>query len=147
VRKLSRKSKIVAASAALALTCIGGGAAFAYRNITGSTAGAASNPVGDGAFVLTATFAAGLAPGGSKPIAYTASNSTGRSVVVGDLAATVTTNADGWLPEWFMATAETSNSRVPADASGIPVGVSTVACSPREGTAERCESAILITMC
>ena len=143
MRKLPRKSKIIGIAAAFALTAIGGGAAFAYRNPS-STAAPAMNPVRFSVVVLTASFPAGLVPGGSQHIAYTASNSTGNSVLVGDLAATVSTNADGCLPAWFTATAETSNSMVPSGVSGIPVGSGTLSFIDSNDDQDACRGATVI---
>ena len=143
MRKLPRKSQTIGIAAAFALTAIGGGTAFAYWN-TSSTIDPERNPVRYGAVTLTAKFPAGLAPGSSQHISYTASNSTGNSVLVGDLAATVSTSAKGCLPAWFTATAETSKSRVPPGVSGIPVGSGTLSFTDSNDDQDACRGATVI---
>ena len=143
MRRLPRKSRIIGIAAAFALTAIGGGTAFAYWN-TSSTFDPEMNRVRYGAVVLTAAFPAGLAPGGSQHIAYTASNSTGNSVLVGDLAATVSTSAEGCLPAWFTVTAETSKSWVPSGVSGIPVGSGTLSFTDSNEDQDACRGTTFI---
>ena len=140
MRKLPRKNQIMGVAAAFTLMAIGGGTAFAYRN-TSSTIDPAMNPVRYGVVTLTAVFPAGLAPGGSQHITYTATNSTGNSVLVGDLAATVSTRADGCLPAWFTVTAETSKSRVPPGGSEIPVGSGTLSFTDTNDDQNACRGA------
>ena len=143
MRKLPRKSQIIGIAAAFTLTAVGGGTAFAYRNPS-STAAPAMNPVRFGAVTLTAAFPAGLAPGGSQHITYTASNSTRNTVLVGDLAATVSTSATGCLPAWFTVTAETSKSRVPPGGSGIPVGSGTLSFTDSNEDQDACRGTTVI---
>ncbi len=122
MRKLSKKSRVTAAVAGVALVAVGGGAAYAYWTTTGSGTGTATNSAGGGTVTLHANFAGGLAPGNSVPVSYTADNSTTSSTVVGALTASVTTNVAGCLPEWFQVTAVTSNTNVAAGANGTSVG-------------------------
>jgi hypothetical protein len=143
MRKLSRKSKIVAAGAALALTGLGGGVAFAYWSTTGTGSGTGTNSAGGGHVELTASFAGGLAPGGSQPIAYAGTNTSSSSTVVGALSAVVTTNVGGCLPEWFTATAATSGTTLAAGASGS-VGSGTLTFIDLPGTdQDACKSAVV----
>ncbi|BCW65036.1 hypothetical protein HAV21_12065 [Paenarthrobacter sp. MSM-2-10-13] len=122
MRKLSKKSRVTAAVAGVALVAVGGGAAYAYWTTTGSGNGTATNSAGGGTVTLHANFAGGLAPGNQVDVAYTADNSTTSSTVVGALTASVTTNVAGCLPEWFQVTAVTSNSPVAANTTGTSVG-------------------------
>jgi hypothetical protein len=142
MRKLSRKSKIVAAGAALALTTVGGGAAIAYWSTTGTGSGTGTNSAGLGTVTLVATFAGGLAPGGSQPIAYTGTNNTTSSTVVGALATVVTTNNVGCDPAWFTATAVTSNSTLAANATGS-VGSGTLTFADTADNQDACKSAVV----
>ncbi|MEV7607787.1 hypothetical protein AB0N65_20330 [Paenarthrobacter sp. NPDC089322] len=122
MRKLSKKSRITATVAGVALVAVGGGAAYAYWTTTGSGNGSATNAAGGGTVTLHATFDAGLAPGNEVSVAYTADNSTTSSTVVGALSANVATNVAACLPEWFEVTAVTSNSPVAANSTGTSVG-------------------------
>ena len=122
MRKLSKKSRITAAVAGVALVAVGGGAAYAYWTTTGSGSGEATNAAGGGTVTLHATFDGGLAPGNQVAVAYTADNATTSSTVVGALSANVTTNVAGCLPAWFEVTAVTSNSPVAANSTGTSVG-------------------------
>ncbi|YCK82217.1 hypothetical protein M1D89_02955 [Arthrobacter sp. D3-18] len=122
MRKLSKKSRITAAVAGVALVAVGGGAAYAYWTTTGSGSGEATNAAGGGTVTLHATFAGGLAPGNEVAVAYTADNATTSSTVVGDLSANVTTNVATCLPAWFEVTAVTTNTPVAANSTGTSVG-------------------------
>lgn len=126
MRKLSKKSRITAAVAGVALVAVGGGAAYAYWTTTGSGNGSATNSAGGGTVTLHATFAGGLAPGNSVPVSYTADNSTTSGTVVGALSANVTTNVPDCLPAWFEVTAVTTNSPVAANSTGTSVGSGTL---------------------
>ncbi|MFJ5957687.1 hypothetical protein ACIQC5_17235 [Paenarthrobacter sp. NPDC092416] len=126
MRKLSKKSRITAAVAGVALVAVGGGAAYAYWTTTGSGNGSAANSSGGGTVTLHATFDAGLAPGNAVSVAYTADNATTTGTVVGALSATVTTSDAGCLPAWFDVTAVTSNTLVAANTTGTSVGSGTL---------------------
>lgn len=126
MRPMTKKNKVLAAAGALALVAGGGGAAFAYWTTTGSGNGTASNSAGGGTITLHATFDAGLAPGNSVPVAYTADNGTTSSTKVGGLTASVSTNVAGCDAAWFDVTAVTSNTTVAAGATGISVGSGTL---------------------
>src|SRR4029453_4521474 len=108
MRKLSKKSRITATVAGVALVAVGGGAAYAYWTTTGSGNGSAANSAGGGTVPLHPTFAAGLSPehGGTTGAA------------AGALHATVATSDAGCLPAWFTVTADTSNSHVAANSTG-----------------------------
>jgi hypothetical protein len=126
MRKLSKKSRITATVAGVALVAVGGGAAYAYWTTTGSGSGSAANSAGGVTVTLLATFNAGLAPGNQTAVAYTADNSTTSGTVVGALTANVTTSDAACLPSWFEVTADTSNSLVAANSTGTSVGSGTL---------------------
>ncbi|KQQ92398.1 hypothetical protein ASF72_02365 [Arthrobacter sp. Leaf141] len=126
MRTMTKKNKVLATAGALALVAGGGGAAYAYWTTTGSGSGTATNSAGQGTITLHANFAAGLAPGNSVPVSYTADNGTSSSTKVGALTASVTTNVTGCLPGWFVVTADTSNTTVSANTPGIEVGSGTL---------------------
>jgi hypothetical protein len=143
MRKMTKKSKIVAVAAAIALTGVGGGAAFAYWTTTGSGSGSSANSLGGGTVALHATFAPGLAPGNSETVTYTADNASTTNTVVGALSATVTTSDSGCLPGWFTVTAGTTNSTVVAGTSGVSVGSGTLTFLDGAANQEACKGAVV----
>jgi hypothetical protein len=143
MRKLTKKSKVIAVAASVALVAVGGGTAYAYWTTTGSGSGNANNSAGGGTVTLHASFADGLAPGNSVPVTYTADNSTTSSTVVGALSATVTTSVPECLPAWFTVTATTSNSPVAAGATGTQVGSGTLALVDNAANQDACKSAVV----
>ncbi|AOY73627.1 hypothetical protein IG195_09000 [Arthrobacter sp. TES] len=143
MRKLSKKSRITAAVAGVALVAVGGGAAYAYWTTTGSGNGTATNSAGGGTITLFATFDGGLAPGNQVDVAYTATNSMTSSTKVGELTPTVSTDKAGCLPGWFTATAETSNTLVAAGAtSSVGAGTLTFNDSATENQ-DACKGAVV----
>lgn len=143
MRKLTKKSKVIAVAASVALVAVGGGTAYAYWTTTGSGSGAAANSVGGGTVALHASFDAGLAPGNSVPVTYTADNSTNTGTVVGALTATVTTSAAECLPAWFTVSADTSNSPVAAKSTGTQVGAGTLTFLNNAANQDACKSAVV----
>ncbi|ABM08218.1 hypothetical protein [Paenarthrobacter aurescens] len=143
MRKLSKKSRVTAAVAGVALVAVGGGAAYAYWTTTGSGNGTATNSAGGGQVTLHATFAGGLAPGNQVSVAYTADNATTSSTVVGALSANVTTDVAGCLPEWFEVTAVTSNSSVAANTTATPVGSGILKFNDSAANQDACKSAVV----
>ncbi|MGN6404413.1 hypothetical protein, partial [Sinomonas sp.] len=92
MNKMTKKTKAVLAVASAGMLSVGGAAAFAYWTTTGTGTGSATASAGGGTVTLHSSFAAGLAPGQSATVTYTADNSNPSSTVVGALAATVTTS-------------------------------------------------------
>jgi len=142
MRKLTKKSKVIAVAASVALVAVGGGTAYAYWTTTGAGTGTAANSTGGGTVTLHANFAAGLAPGNSEPVTYTADNGTTTSTVVGALTAKVTTSVPECLPAWFTVSATTSNSTVAAN-STAQVGAGTLAFLDSAVNQDSCKSAVV----
>ena len=141
MRKLTKKSKVIAVAASVALVAVGGGTAYAYWTTTGT--GTGTNSTGGGTVTLHASFAAGLAPGNSVPVTYTADNSSNTGTVVGALTASVTTSVPECLPAWFTVTATTSNSSVLANSTGTQVGSGTLAFLNDAANQDACKSAVV----
>ncbi|MHC6220053.1 hypothetical protein [Arthrobacter sp. MMS24-S77] len=142
MRKLSKKGKIYAAAASIALVAASGGAAYAYWTTTGTGSGTAANSTGGGTVTLHATFAAGLAPGNSTSVAYTADNGSNTGTVVGALSATVSTSdPTHCLATWFDVTAVTSNSAVTPNSTGTSVGSGTLTFKNDAANQDACKSA------
>ena len=141
MRKLSKKGKVYAVAASIALVAASGGAAFAYWSTTGSGSGSAANSAGGGTVTLHATFNAGLAPGNSTAVAYTADNSSNTSTVVGALSATVSTSDPNCLASWFTVTATTSNSTAAPNSVGTSVGSGTLTFANSAVNQDACKSA------
>jgi len=143
MRKLTKKSKVIAVAASVALVAVGGGTAYAYWTTTGTGTGTGTNSTGGGTVTLHASFAAGLAPGNSVPVTYTADNSSNTGTVVGALTASVTTSVPECLPAWFTVTATTSNSSVLANSTGTQVGSGTLAFPNDAANQDACKSAVV----
>jgi hypothetical protein len=141
MRKMTKKSKVAALAASVALVAVGGGAAYAYWSTNGSGSGFAANSNGGGTVTLHATFDAGLAPGNFVPVAYTADNLTSSSTVVGALSATVSTSVAGCLPAWFTVTAPLGTTTVPANTSGASLGSGTLTFADVALDQDACKSA------
>ncbi len=142
MRKLSKKGKVYAAAATVALVAASGGAAYAYWTTTGTGSGGAANSTGGGTVTLHATFAAGLAPGNSTSVAYTADNASNTDTVVGALTATVSTSdPTHCLASWFTVTASTSNSPVAHNSTGTSVGSGTLTFLNDAANQDACKSA------
>lgn len=142
MRKLTKKSKVIAVAASVALVAVGGGTAYAYWTTTGAGTGTAAASTGGGTVTLHANFAAGLAPGNSESVTYTADNGTTTSTVVGALTAKVTTSVPECLPAWFTVSANTSNSTVAAN-STAQVGTGTLAFLDSAANQDACKSAVV----
>ncbi len=69
---ISRKK--IAAAAAIATVGIGGVVAYAYWTTTGAGTGSANAASSNGTIVLHASFPAGIYPGGSETVSFTADN-------------------------------------------------------------------------
>lgn len=143
MRKMTKKSRVLAAAGALALVAGGGGAAYAYWTTTGSGSGSATNSEGGGTVTLHATFDAGLAPGNNVSVTYTADNSTNTGTKVGALSADVTTSDAGCLPEWFTVTAVTDNALVAANTDGTQVGTGTLEFLNSDDNQDACKGAVV----
>jgi hypothetical protein len=91
---------------------------------------------------LHSSFAAGLAPGQSTAVTYTADNANDSSTVVGALTANVTTSDANCLPSWFTVTAVTSNTNVAAHKSA-QVGTGTLTFLDDAANQDACKSATI----
>jgi len=65
MRKMSKKSRIVAVAAAVTLTAVGGGAAFAYWTTTGAGTGSGATGTNAAISVVQTSVVGGLQPGGA----------------------------------------------------------------------------------
>jgi len=123
MKKHLSKRRVVVSAIVVALA-IASGVAYAYWTSTGSGSGTASAATPSGSLVLHATFPAGIYPGGSKTVTFTADNSMGTDGYVANIVftsvtstvpacSTVLTNNPG---QFTMANV-TSNTVVPNGAS------------------------------
>jgi hypothetical protein len=116
MRKLNKK--IVVGTAAAAVVLAGGGVAFAYWTTSGSGTGNATNASANGVVVLHASFLAGLTPGGSAPVSFTADNVGTSSLRVGTVS-TVVTASGTCDASWFSVADVVENQTIAAGASGV----------------------------
>ena len=97
--RLSKKFAAIAVSVGVAVTAT---AAFAYWSAEGSGTGGGNVAAGNGALVLHATVpTAGLFPGGSVTVPYTADNASSTDLQVGTVHAVVNTSVPACLASWF----------------------------------------------
>jgi hypothetical protein len=147
MRKMTKKSKVLAAAGALALVAGGGGAAVAYWTTLGSGYGTATNSEGNGTVTLHANFADELSPGNTVDVLYTADNSSNTGTKVGALSATVTTSVGACLPAWFTVSALTDNALVAANTSGTQVGTGVLEFLNSDDNQDACKgAAVTITV-
>lgn len=144
MRTMTKKNKVLATAGALALVAGGGGAAYAYWSTTGAGSGAAANAASNGTLNLTATFAAGLAPGNQVNVAYTAANPNTTGSRVGALTATVSTSdPTNCKASWFEVTAVTSDSLVAAGATNVSVGSGVLKFNNSDDNQDACKLAVV----
>jgi hypothetical protein len=122
MRKMTKKNKIAAVAASVALVAVGGGAAYAYWSATGTGSGSAATADGTSQVALVASFGAGIAPGGTRTVTYTATNPNSSSTTVSALGATVSTVAPGCDPAWFTVTAPAGTTALAANATSVALG-------------------------
>ncbi|MDQ0632508.1 hypothetical protein QFZ40_000417 [Arthrobacter pascens] len=117
MRKMTKKNKIAAVAASAALVAVGGGAAYAYWSTTGSGGGSALASPGTTTSTVTidATFALGLAPGGSEDITYTGTNPNSSSTTVTLDRAVVTANNGCDAASWLAASVPTATTTIAAN--------------------------------
>lgn len=119
MRKIITRHKWLTAVSTVVVALALAGGAYAY--FTGSGGGTGSATVGtSGAVVLTATVPAGITPGTSEPVSFTAANPTSSGIYVSTLSlASVTVDAGhtGCLVGDFSMANVTENHEVPANAT------------------------------
>lgn len=143
MRKMTKKNKIAAAAASVALVAVGGGAAYAYWSATGTGSGSALTSEGTQSVVLVASFGAGIAPGGTKTVTYTASNPNSSSTTVSALGATVETSVAGCDPAWFGVTAPAGTKALAANATGVDLGEGTLTFADVNVNQDACKDATI----
>jgi hypothetical protein len=140
---MTKKTKAVLAVASAGMLSVGGAAAFAYWTTTGTGTGSAAASAGGGTVTVHASFNAGLAPGQSSPVTYTADNGNDSNTVVNGLAATVSTNVPECLPAWFTVSANASGATVAAHAQGTQVGTGTLTFNDSTANQDACKGATI----
>jgi hypothetical protein len=115
--KLSKKTIAFLTAAFLII----GGGAYAFWTTTGGGTGASPNAASNGTVTLTATFAAGLTPGASVPVTYTATNLGTSSLRVGTISHVVSTAPTGCLAADFTIANVTSDTIVPAGSTDFAI--------------------------
>ena len=135
--------KLVAAGVGTALALALGGVALAYWTTTGSGTGSATNATSNGVIVLHAAFDAGLTPGASESVTYTADNAGTSSLRVGTIHAVVTTDKPGCLVSDFTVPDLASNTTVPASTLAHPVGSSSIAFADTAVNQDACKGAVV----
>ncbi|MBP1235306.1 hypothetical protein JOE40_000774 [Arthrobacter sp. PvP102] len=128
MRKMTKKNKIAAVAASVALVAVGGGAAYAYWSTTGSGSGSAAAASGTNPVTINVTVDPGVVPGGpAKTITYTADNSANTSSTPVTLTnPVVSTTAAGCDAAWFTATVPAGTTTVLGGATSTALGTGTL---------------------
>jgi hypothetical protein len=116
--RFSKKALIATGTGAVVAMAIGG-LALAYWTTTGSGTGSANNASANGSIVLHAGFAAGLTPGASEPVSFTADNAGTSSLQVGTVTSVVSTSDPLCLPADFTVPPALENQTIAAGQSGV----------------------------
>jgi hypothetical protein len=144
--RFSKKALIATGTGAVVAMAVGG-LALAYWTTTGSGSGNATNASSNGNVVLHAGFAAGLTPGASESVTYTADNGGTSSLYVGTITPTVSIDAAhvtaGCLVGDFTIAPTVSNTTVLAGASGVAAGSGTLAFADSAVNQDGCKGAIV----
>jgi hypothetical protein len=114
-----RFSKKLAAVAIVAASAVTATAAFAYWTTTGSGTGSGSAAAGNGTIVLHASIPAGIAPGTSVTVGYSADNASATDLAVGTVSAVVSTSSVDCLPAWFSIAPVTENQTIAHTSNGV----------------------------
>jgi hypothetical protein len=112
-----RRHLILLSGVAVALAVASG--AFAYWTTTGSGSGSTTNALSNGTLVLHPATAAGLSPGKSQPVTFTADNGGTSSLFVGTVDTTASVSPVTCLASDFSVSSVLENTRVAAGAGGV----------------------------
>ncbi len=136
------RSKTVAVTTAV-LVVAGGGAALAYWTTTGTGTGSAATASANGSLTLHADFAAGLTPGASVPVTFTADNPGTSSLRLSEITdVTVSTGTPGCLAGDFVVRGLTTTpATVAAGSRGTKVGTATLAFTDTGVDQDACKGA------
>jgi hypothetical protein len=96
MRKMTKKNKIVALAAAVALTGVGGGVAIAYWTTSGAGSGTAATGTNAAITVVQTSVVSGLEPGGAaQPLSGNFTNGNTSPVYVTDVVASIASVTKG----------------------------------------------------
>ena len=109
-----RRHLILLSSVAVVLALATG--AFAYWTTSGSGTGTATNALSNGTLVLHPATVAGLGPGKSQPVTFTADNGGSSSLFVGTVVTAASVNPATCLAADFSVSPALAYTRVPASA-------------------------------
>ena len=141
MRALQVKVAVFAIAGALTVASV----AYAYWTTTASGTGSATNASSNGTIVLNATFAGGLAPGGTKTVTYTADNAGASNLYVNTITPTVSIDAThvtaGCLVGDFTIPATVSNTTVGAGLTGVGIGSGTLTFANTGANQDGCKGA------
>lgn len=142
--RLTKKNKVAAVAVSAALLAAGGGAAYAYWSTNGSGTGYAAASSGTQDVVLHSSFAAGIAPGETRAVTYTADNPNTSSTVVGSLAPSVaTSDPANCKASWFTIDATTAPVSVGPNSKGTEVGTGTLTFLDTADNQDKCKGATI----
>jgi hypothetical protein len=143
-KSLFKKSPIIVI-ALVAVFALATGA-FAYWTTTGAGTGTSTNAAGNGTLTLHAITAAGLTPGKTQPVTFTADNPGSSSLFVGVITTVDSIDAGhvGCLPADFAVTSLTSNTMVPKTSVAFPLtGSASITFTDTVANQDLCKGAIV----
>lgn len=115
----TRRAKVLGvAMAAMAIAAV---AAFAYWTTSGSGSGTATAGSANGTLTLHASGWAGITPGGSKTVSFTADNLGTSDLRLGTISGTVTTSDPACKATDFSMPDVVANQTIPAGSSALAV--------------------------
>jgi hypothetical protein len=142
-KSLFRKAPILISCVVVVLVLSAG--AFAYWSTTGSGTGSATNALANGTLVLHATPAAGMTPGKSQAVPFTADNAGNTSLRIGTLTSVV--SIDGGhptcLPGDFSVAAVAENQTIPKTTAGVVLTPGTIVFADTALNQDGCKGAIV----
>jgi hypothetical protein len=142
-KSLFRKSPILIVSVVVVLAVAAG--AFAYWSTTGSGTGSATNALANGTLVLKAPTAAGMTPGKSQAVSFTADNAGNTSLRIGTLTSVV--SIDGGHPTClasdFTVAPVAQNQTIAKTSVNVPLTAGTIVFADTALNQDGCKGAIV----
>ncbi len=143
MRALRVRMKILVVAGALTVAIVS--IAYAYWTATGSGTGSVANATTNGTIVLHAAFAAGLTPGASETVTYTADNAGTSSLYVNTITPTVSIDTlhglAGCLVGDFTIPTTASGTTVGPGLSGVAAGSGTLTFADTTANQDPCQGA------
>ncbi len=130
---------------AVGLVAATSGVAYAYWSTTGTGSTSSRNAASNGTVALGAEFASGIAPGQSRTVTYTGTNTGDTNLQVATITPVVSLDAasvsDGCRVSDFSIDPSAVNTTVPARTSDVPLGTGTLLFANSTSSQDGCKGA------